>query len=139
MPRSSSGTLFTDWLRERAVPLTHLDPQAPLDDMEPLRGIIGDARVVAIGEHSHFIEAFALLRRRLLRFLVEHCGFTVLAFEYGFSEGFPLAAWARGEGTAEDLAVHLATAVPVGLTEPLQWVHRHNRTEGTILKTIHRR
>ncbi|MET8028583.1 erythromycin esterase family protein [Streptomyces avermitilis] len=128
MLRSSSGTLFTDWLRERAVPLTHLDPQAPLDDLEPLRGIIGDARVVAIGEHSHFIEEFALLRRRLLRFLVERCGFTVLAFEYGFSEGFPLDAWARGEGTDEDLAVHLATAVPVGLTEPLQWVRRHNRT-----------
>ncbi|MGW0835732.1 erythromycin esterase family protein [Streptomyces prunicolor] len=77
---------------------------------------------------TSFIEEFALLRRRILRFLVEHCGFTVLAFEYGFSEGFPLDAWARGEGTDEYLAVHLATAIPVGLTEPLQWVRRHNRT-----------
>ncbi|MFE2373455.1 erythromycin esterase family protein [Streptomyces sp. NPDC059398] len=128
MTRFSPGTPFTHWLRERAVPLTHLDPQAPLDDLEPLRGIIGDARIVAIGEHSHFVEEFALLRRRLLRFLVERCGFTVLAFEYGFSEGFPLDAWARGEGADEDLAVHLATAVPVGLTEPLQWVRQHNRT-----------
>ncbi|MEU9152908.1 erythromycin esterase family protein [Streptomyces sp. NPDC048417] len=128
MPRSSPGTPFTDWLRERAVPLTHLDPAAPLDDLTPLRDIIGAARVVAIGEHSHFIEEFALLRRRILRFLVERCGFTVLAFEYGFSEGFPLDAWARGEGTEGDLAGHLATAIPVGLTEPLQWVRRHNRT-----------
>jgi erythromycin esterase len=78
MPRSSPGTPFTDWLRERAVPFAHLDPQAPLDDLSPLRGIIGDARVVAIGEHSHFIDEFALLRRRILRFLVERCGFTVL-------------------------------------------------------------
>ncbi|MEE1793515.1 erythromycin esterase family protein [Streptomyces sp. BE308] len=128
MPRPSSATPFTDWLGEHAVPLTHLDPEAPLDDLEPLRGIIGDARVVAIGEHSHFIEEFALLRRRLLRFLVERCGFNVLAFEYGFSEGIPLDAWARGEGTDEDLAVHLATAIPVGITEPVQWVRRHNRT-----------
>ncbi|MFI5705151.1 erythromycin esterase family protein [Streptomyces xanthochromogenes] len=128
MPRSSPATSFTDWLRERAVPLAHLDPEAPLDDLEPLHGIIGDARIVAIGEHSHFIEEFALLRRRILRFLVERCGFTVLAFEYGFSEGFPLDAWAGGEGTDEDLAFHLATAIPVGLTEPLQWVRQHNRT-----------
>ncbi|WP_371536605.1 erythromycin esterase family protein [Streptomyces sp. NBC_00466] len=128
MSRSSLGAPFTDWLRERAVPLAHVDPEAPLDDLEPLRGIIGDARVVAIGEHSHFIEEFSLLRRRVLRFLAERCGFTVLAFEYGFSEGFPLDAWAGGEGAEEDLAVHLATAVPVGLTEPLQWVRRHNRT-----------
>ncbi|MFI6619869.1 erythromycin esterase family protein [Streptomyces sp. NPDC050528] len=128
MPRSTPGTPFTEWLREHAVPLAHLDPEAPLDDLAPLRDLIGDARVVAIGEHSHFIEEFALLRRRLLRFLVERCGFTVLAFEYGFSEGVPLDAWARGEGTEEDLATHLATAIPVGLTEPLQWVRRHNRT-----------
>lgn len=42
MPRSYVGVAFTDWLRERAVPLAHLDPQAPLDDLEPLRGIVGE-------------------------------------------------------------------------------------------------
>ncbi|MFG2176040.1 erythromycin esterase family protein [Streptomyces niveus] len=134
MPRPTSAAPFTDWLRERAVPLTDLDPEAPLDDLEPLRGIIGDARVVAIGEHSHFIEEFALLRRRILRFLVERCGFTVLAFEYGFSEGFPLDAWAGGEGTDEDLAVHLAQTIPIGLTEPLRWVRRHNHAASTAVR-----
>ncbi|MEV0095128.1 erythromycin esterase family protein [Streptomyces sp. NPDC050738] len=116
------------------MPLRHLDPQAPLDDLEPLRAIIGDTRVVAIGEHSHFIEEFALLRRRLLRFLVERCGFTVLAFEYGFSEGLPLDAWAQGEGAEEDLKDHLASAVPIGITEPLQWVRRHNRTASSPVR-----
>ncbi|WP_439681293.1 erythromycin esterase family protein [Embleya sp. MST-111070] len=128
MSRSYPDIPFTDWLRERAVPLTHLHPEAPLDDLEPLRGILADARVVAIGEHSHFIAEFALLRRRLLRFLVERCGFTVLSFEYGFSEGIPLDAWVQGEGTDDDLAAHLAGAIPVGLTEPLRWVRGHNRT-----------
>ncbi|MEV5428192.1 hypothetical protein [Streptomyces sp. NPDC052701] len=89
MPAQPRPDPFTDWLRDHAVPLTRLDPEAPLDDLEPLRGIIGDARVVAIGEHSHFIGEFALMRRRILRFLAERCGFTALAFEYGFSEGFP--------------------------------------------------
>ncbi len=119
---------FAGWLRGHAVPLAHLDPAAPLDDLEPLRDIIGDARVVAVGEHSHFIDEFMLMRRRILRFLVERCGFTVLAFEYGFSEGFPLDAWALGEGADDDLAAHLAAAIPVGLAEPLHWIRRHNRT-----------
>ncbi|WP_406460499.1 erythromycin esterase family protein [Streptomyces sp. NBC_00111] len=134
MPVPSPGTSFTDWLRGHAVPLAHLDPDAPLDDLEPLRDVIGDARVVAIGEHSHFIEQFSLLRRRLLRYLVERCDFTVLGFEYGFSEGLPLDSWARGEGTDDALAAHLAAAVPVGISEPLRWVRRHNHTTSSPVR-----
>ncbi|MFE3769414.1 erythromycin esterase family protein [Streptomyces sp. NPDC059122] len=128
MPASSHRTPFADWLRTHAVPLTHLDPEAPLDDLEPLRAVIGDTRVVAIGESSHFVDEFALMRERILRFLVERCGFTALAFEYGFSEGFPLDAWAQGEGTDDDLTAHLAATIPVGVGEPLRWMRRHNRT-----------
>ncbi|WP_066944348.1 erythromycin esterase family protein [Microtetraspora fusca] len=128
MPASSHHNPFARWLRGHAVPLTHLDPEAPLDDLEPLRDIIGDARVVALGENSHFITEFSLMRRRILRFLVERCGFTVLAFEYGLSEGFPLDAWAQGEGTDDDLSAHLAEAIPVGVDEPLRWMRRHNAT-----------
>lgn len=46
----------------------------------------------------------------------------------GFSEGFPLDAWAQGEGTGDDLSAHLAAAIPVGVDEPLRWIRRHNRT-----------
>jgi erythromycin esterase len=128
MPASSHVSPFADWLRGHATPLTHLDPAAPIDDLEPLGEIIGDARVVAIGEHSHFVDEFISLRRRILRFLVERHGFTVLAFEYGFSEGFPIDAWVRGEGTDDDLSAHLAGSVPIGLDGPLRWLRRHNRT-----------
>ncbi|MGW2815624.1 erythromycin esterase family protein [Streptomyces sp. NPDC001415] len=125
---------FANWLHTHAVPLTHLDRDAPLDDLEPLRGIIGDARVVAIGESSHFIKEFAIMRERILRFLVERCGFTVLAFEYGYSEGFPLDAWAQGEGTDDDLSAHLANTIPVGIAEPLRWIRRRNRTSSTPVR-----
>ncbi|GAA2682653.1 erythromycin esterase family protein [Streptomyces lunalinharesii] len=134
MPASPHPDPFADWLRTHATALAHLDPEAPLDDLEPLRAVVGDARVVAIGESSHFIQEFALLRERILRFLVERCGFTVLAFEYGFSEGFALDAWARGEGTDDALAAHLAGTVPVGLDAPLRWLRRHNRTAPTPVR-----
>ncbi|MFC5183669.1 erythromycin esterase family protein [Actinomadura harenae] len=134
MPTTSSRPVaFADVLREHAVPLTHVDPDAPLDDLEPLRGMVGDARVVALGEHSHFVGEFMRLRERVLRFLVERCGFTVLAFEYGFSEGFPLDAWAQGEGADGDLAELLAGTIPIGLEGPLRRVRRHNgAAAGTV-------
>ncbi|MFH9425056.1 erythromycin esterase family protein [Streptomyces sp. NPDC017529] len=90
--------------------------------------IIGDARVVALGENSHFIREFGLARERMLRFLVQRCGFTVLAFEFGFSEGFALDAWVQGEGAEEDFARQTAAAIPIGLSGPLHWLRRHNRT-----------
>jgi erythromycin esterase len=33
--------------------------------------------VVGIGESAHYVREFYLLRHRLLRFLVQRCGFTV--------------------------------------------------------------
>ncbi|WP_304454680.1 erythromycin esterase family protein [Nocardiopsis sp. YSL2] len=128
MPASSHHDPFASELRGSTVPLIHLDPEAPLDDLEPLRDIVEGARVVAVGEHSHSIDEFARMRRRLLRFLVERCGFTVLAFEHGFSEGFALDAWAQGEGADDDLADHLAGTAPVGVGGPLRWIRRYNRS-----------
>jgi erythromycin esterase-like protein len=77
-----------------------LDPAAPLDDLEPLAGLIGDARVVAIGESAHFVREYHLLRHRLIRFLTERLGFTTVAFESGFSEGLAVREWMR-EGAGD--------------------------------------
>ncbi|MFJ6434268.1 erythromycin esterase family protein [Streptomyces sp. NPDC091416] len=128
MPAATDETPLADWLEGQAVPLVHLDPAAPLDDLEPLRDMLDGVRVIAVGEHSHFIREFAALRQRVLRFLVERCGFTVLAFEYGFAEALPLDAWARGTGADGDLAGLLADAVPIGLREPARYLRQHNRS-----------
>ncbi|WP_151773868.1 erythromycin esterase family protein [Streptomyces abyssomicinicus] len=134
MPTAKDQTPFADWLHGHATPFGPLDPAAPLDDLEPLRGILDGVRVVALGEHSHFIAEFAAMRQRILRFLVERCGFTVLAFEYGFCEAIPLNAWAQGQGADDDLSALLATAVPIGLQEPVRFVRRHNRTATTPVR-----
>ncbi|TKJ28886.1 hypothetical protein A6V29_02445 [Blastococcus sp. CCUG 61487] len=114
--------------------LSHLDPTAPLDDLEPLRDVIGSARVVAIGENAHFITEFARLRHRVLRFLVERCGFTVLAYESGFSEGFALDRWVRGELPEDELPELAEQCIPSGLARPrevremLGWVRAQAAT-----------
>ncbi|TDC89945.1 erythromycin esterase family protein [Actinomadura sp. 7K507] len=105
-----------------------LDPAAPLDDLEPLRDIVGDARVVALGEGCHFVREFTDARFRLLRFLAERCGFTVLAFEFGFAEGRPLGRWIRGAGGDDELSGMRGTTF-AGMTGELATRLRgHNRT-----------
>ena len=89
------------------VDLRTLDPEADLADLEPLAGIVGDARVVAIGESTHYSHEFYLLRHRLARFLVERLGFAAIAFESGFPEAWQVDAWIKGgDGALADVAEH---------------------------------
>lgn len=76
--------------------LATLDPQASLDDLGFVEALVGDARVVAIGESTHYTHEFYQLRHRLTRYLTERLGFTAIAFESGFSEAFGADAWVGG-------------------------------------------
>ncbi|MEU8681711.1 erythromycin esterase family protein [Streptomyces sp. NPDC048611] len=130
----SSHAALADWFRAHAHTLTTLDPQQSPDDLEALREIVGDARVVAIGEGAHFVEEFSLARRRVLRFLAERCGFTVLAMEFGFSEAFPLDRWLQGAGDDGDLARVSRAAAEWGAADLMNWLRHHNRTSGHPLR-----
>jgi erythromycin esterase len=112
--------------------LAGLDPDAALDDLEPLREVIGPARVVALGEDAHFISEFSRLRHRVLQFLVERCGFTVLAYESGFSEGFALDEWLQGDRPDDELPRLAEDCIPSGTARPAEvramfrWLRAHN-------------
>ena len=119
-----------------AVPLASLDPDAALDDLDPLRDLIGTARVVGIGESAHYVREYGLLRRRLVRFLVERMGFTLVAVESGFSEGLVVDRWIHGgDGTLAEIADRGLTyrfgrsAEMRGL---LEWMRQVNSAGGAV-------
>src|ERR1700754_768296 len=87
--------MTADWIHRHAGVVNSVDAD-DLDDLEPLREIVGDARVVAIGENAHFVEEFSGIRTRALRFLAERCGFTVFAFEFSFAGAPAVDAWLAG-------------------------------------------
>jgi erythromycin esterase len=117
-----------EWVRDHSVRLRTLDPDDPLDDLEPLRALVGSARVVAVGENAHFIREFTLVRERLLRFLVERCGYGFLAYEFSFAEGFALDRWLQPAGSDLTLAQVSATASAWGASGLMQFVRRLNQT-----------
>lgn len=92
-------------------PLHTLDPEGPLDDLAWLDDVIGDARVVAIGESAHYNREFLRLRHRVLRYVVERHGFRAFAMETGYVEGWRVDAWIHGEGDAEQVGEVMATGL----------------------------
>lgn len=86
----------TGWLLANAVPVDPAAPDGDLSDLEPLRAIVGSARVVALGEATHGTREFFQLRRRMVRFLVREMGFDAVALEASLPETDRLNEWALG-------------------------------------------
>ena len=73
-----------EWLKKHAVPLRTLNPaDEDFADLEPLRKVIGDARIVQLGEQSHGDGATFHAKARLIKFLHQKMGFDVFAIESG--------------------------------------------------------
>lgn len=69
------------------------DPSLPQDDLAPLRGLIGDATVVGLGESIHTSGGFYRLKHRVIRDLIEHAGFRLVTFETGWYGGDRVEAY----------------------------------------------
>jgi len=80
------GEARTDWIRDNSMVLETTDPHAGLEDLEPLRRLVGDADIVALGEGTHGTREFFLLKHRIVRFLAEEMGFTLFAIEANMPE-----------------------------------------------------
>src|SRR5579885_478210 len=92
------------WIRESAFPLATLNPHAPLDDLAPFQRIVGDAAIVGLGEGSHGTRECFLAKHRLLRFLVEKMGFTLVAMEMDWMRAAALNDYIlTGRGDARTL------------------------------------
>ncbi|MFE7529573.1 erythromycin esterase family protein [Kitasatospora sp. NPDC057542] len=121
---------LAEWTTCNAALLATSGADAPVDDLAPLGRLIGSARVVALGESSHQIREYGLLRDRILRFLIQECGFTVYAAELGTASGRAVDAWTRGgDGDLDALLTPHTGGYPSQSAEGrdiLRWLRAHN-------------
>ncbi len=97
------------WLRNAAIPIRSIAPgDSDFSDLQPLRSVLGGARVVILGEATHGDGTTFLAKSRLIRFLHQELGFDVLAFESGFYDCWK--AWQRIEA-GDDPGAALRQAV----------------------------
>lgn len=127
MPESSLDSR-AERLRRQVSDLRSIAPEEPLDDLEALRDIIGDARVVGLGEGAHFIEEFWSVRQRLVRFLHERLGFDIVAAEFDLAEGEDLARWLVDPTDTRPLREVSRGAADWGMASTSQWLRSWSAT-----------
>jgi len=86
----------TNWARTHAIPLRSVD--APYDDgsFAFLRPLVGNARILAVGELIHGGHQPLAFRNEVIRYAVTHLGVTAVAIESGFTEAIIVDRFIQG-------------------------------------------
>ncbi len=79
-----------DWITKHAVRLQTPEAGHGFADMQPLKKIIGNARIVSLGEATHGSREFFQLKHRMMEFLATEMGFTIFSIEANMPEAYRL-------------------------------------------------
>jgi hypothetical protein len=77
-----------EWLREFARPFATCEPGGTDRDLASLRAVVGDARIVALGEVQSGTHEFFQMKHRIVEYLATHLGLTLFAVEEHMPEAY---------------------------------------------------
>ncbi len=125
----------TAWIERNAIAFEGSHLSLPHSGIGFVRDIVGDARVVSLGENTHGTRDFFEMKARILRFLVEEMGFDAFAIEATWPEANRLDAYVRrGEGDARELlsGLYFWTWNTESVLEMIEWMRSHNERGGDL-------
>lgn len=120
-----------EWLVENAIPIATVEPGSGTEDLRPLAGLFGAARIVSLGEASHGTREFFQLKHRILELCVEELGFDAFVLEAAFAESLPIDDYVtRGIGSAGAgvAGMRFWTWDTEEVLRLVEWMRSHNVT-----------
>lgn len=102
LPPQAPPSEVVEWLKASATPVATLAPGTRDPGLAALRSIVGDARIVGLGEATHGSHEFFAFKARAVEFLVSELGFTDFAMENDWTQGLAVNEWIEhGRGDLE--------------------------------------
>ncbi len=105
-PSQSARSALLNWASEQAIVLNTVEPGSTASDLEALTQLVGDARIVLLGDSRHDAREQWTLKHRLIEYMVETMGFSVLVMEESLPCTSPLNAFLLGERDDLDNALN---------------------------------
>jgi erythromycin esterase len=135
---TSPEEAIESWINRTAVPLPRTDAAGPVDDLDPLRGIVHDAVVVGLGESAHGTHEQFTLKHRAARFLTERLGFRTLAWEENWGSGVAIDRYVvRGEGDARAVVADTSSIWrSEEMLDLVRWMRGYNLTHNHKIRFL---
>ncbi len=85
-----NGKAIIAWLQHNAIPLKHVEAGNGFSDLQPLKQLLKDVKVLGLGETTHGTREMFQLKHRLIDFLVMEMGFDTFTIEASFAACQPI-------------------------------------------------
>jgi erythromycin esterase-like protein len=121
------------WIKQHAIALKTAEAESGFDDLEQLKDVIGDARVVSLGESTHGSREIFQMKHRLVEYLASELGFTIFSIEANMPEAYRLNDYVlRGEGDVNRLigGMYFWTWNTHEVKDMVEWMRRFNQAGG---------
>lgn len=93
-----------NWLKNNCTKIKTVQAESGFDDLESLKQMIGDARIVGLGENTHGSSEVFKMKHRLVEFLSTKMNFTIFAIEATMPEAYKLNDYVlHGNGDPKSL------------------------------------
>src|ERR1035441_2510606 len=128
---AQSTAPVTEWVRGNAIRLTTTEAGHGFQDMEPLKKVVGKARIVSLGEATHGSREFFQLKHRMLEFLATEMGFTIFSIEANMPEAYKLNDFVlKGEGDPATLikGMYFWTWDTEEVLDMVRWMREFNKS-----------
>jgi erythromycin esterase len=123
-----------DWLARHTSALRTADADGGDDrDLDAFRRIVGDARVVALGEDTHGTSEYFRMKHRLTRYMVEQMGARVFAIEANQLAVEPINRYVHGGAGSVEQVMRGMFAVwnTQEMKAMIEWMRAHNAAHPT--------
>src|SRR5688572_1581127 len=124
-----AGEATVAWIKERAIPIVTPVAGRGFEDLEPIKKLIGDARIVSLGESTHGSREIFQMKHRLVEFLASEMGFTIFSIEANLPEAYRVNNYVLGgKGDPDELiaGMHFWTWNTQEVKALVEWMRRFN-------------
>jgi len=120
-------------INSKLIPIKTMTPGDDFADLQPLKKILKDKKIIGLGEAAHGVHDFFVYKQRMLEFLVKEMGVKVLLTEIDFAGATTLNSYVL-HGQTPDAAKALAAAGggvwnTQEFIDMLQWLKEYNATQ----------